>query len=241
MSSRRYTEKESAEIIRKAAENQAASSGGQGVTEGELRSAAQELGIELTAINTALAEIDIAAQPKGRGFWGGPFQHETEVVFDGTLSDEKWEDVLADIRRAFGEPGTVEQRGTTMEWVGTSGGLETNTVTIRQTGKTVRIKAIADWSGVAVISYLLLILPMFLSVGLLVKLAAGPIVSTAIWFAIMGAAIVALRHVLGSASKRTAAKVNHLVRRTQGMLAVEETGTAEPDLKEADNLYQTAD
>ena len=55
MTPRRYTEKESAEIMRKAAESQAASasSTGHGVTEAELRSAAKELGIEPSAMDAA--------------------------------------------------------------------------------------------------------------------------------------------------------------------------------------------
>lgn len=230
MTPRRYTEKESAEIMRKAAESQAASasSTGHGVTEAELRSAAKELGIEPSAMDAALMAVDSDLKPGRKSLWGGPFQHESEAIFDGDLSEELWEDVLSDLRRTFGEPGAVEQRGSTKEWVGTGGGLVTNTVTLRQAGKSVRVKAMADWSGASVLAYIMLIFPVFITAGLMTKLAVGRVEAILIALALVGAYFLGVRFWLGASARKTARNMNQLVRRVQSLLSSPGEAQAKP-------------
>jgi hypothetical protein len=42
---------------------------------------------------------------------------DLERVVAGELTDEVWEDVVAQLRRTFGDPGTVSQVGQAREWV----------------------------------------------------------------------------------------------------------------------------
>lgn len=167
--------------MRKAAERQArgpVSSSGEGVSEGELKSAAKELGIEPAAIEAALREFDEVPMRERPHFFGGPYHREAEVVFDGVLTEERWEEVLLDIRKTFGEKGTTEQRGTTYEWSGTGAGTDFNTVTLRQTGGSIRMKVTSNFSGLGVIGFMMGILPgiigMAVSIALVKKQVIAP-------------------------------------------------------------------
>lgn len=171
MPSRRFTEKQTAEIMRRAAEIQAQGAASPvGVSEDELRAAARELGIQGEALDAALASLE-APEAARTGLWGGPFRREVDIVFEGQITDERWEEVLADLRRTFGETGQVDRRGNTYEWSGTGGGVDNNTVTVRQSGSAVRLSLTAEYSGLGVLAYLLSAIPMFVGVAVVAKTA----------------------------------------------------------------------
>jgi hypothetical protein len=166
-----------AEIIRRAVEIQSGQverSGREGISEDELRLAAAELGIEPGAITAALSSADSSEATARANLWGGPTRYESERVLNGILTEEQWEETVADLRRAFEEPGKVERRGETYEWSGTGGGLDFNTVTVRQSGNTVRVKSSSTGAGLGTIAYLLGFLPVFITVAVLSKAGLGP-------------------------------------------------------------------
>lgn len=173
MGSRRFTEKEAAAIMRKAAENQprtGQSSSGEGFSEEELHAAARELGIDAAAVDAAIEAVDQPEESGKPGFFGGPYTMDFEVVANGTMTDEKWEEILADIRKTFGEAGTINRRGSTYEWIGTGGGVYPNTVTVRESGGSARVRVDSNMSGLGFLGYLIALLPMFITIGVLAKL-----------------------------------------------------------------------
>lgn len=168
MASRRFTEKQLADVMRKAAEIQAresTTSGNEGVSEQEFRAAAHELGIGDPAIDAALAELEVPDSIDRAGIWGGPFRRDVEGVFEGQITDEKWEMIVADLRRTFGEAGSINRRGSTYEWVGTGGGVDNNTITVRQSGGSIRVDVSSEFGGYGFLGYLLMLLPLFISIG----------------------------------------------------------------------------
>lgn len=173
MSERRFTEKEAGEIVRRAVESQSRvprESSGEGIAEQELRAAARELGIDDAAFDEAVDAQEGSATPGKAGLMGGPFRYETEVILDGPVDDACWEDIVAEVRRTYGEPGKVEQRGTTYEWVGTGGGLANTTLTITQGKGSARLRITAVLEGAAFIPYLLALIPAFIGIAVLSKL-----------------------------------------------------------------------
>jgi len=173
MSERRFTEKEAGEIVRRAVESQSRlprSTSGEGIAEQELRAAARELGIDDAAFDEAVEAQANGLQPAKAGLFGGPFRHESEVILDGPVDDACWEDIVAEVRRTYGEPGKVEKRGTTYEWVGTGGGLTNTTLTITEGNGCARLRLTAVLEGAAFIPYLLVLLPAFIGVAVLSKL-----------------------------------------------------------------------
>ena len=135
-----YSEQEVSQILERAVERQARSaqtSPAAGLTLGELEKVAGEVGIDVAHLRAAAAEVDAA---------GGVSQRRTrsashifvERWVAGTLSDEAWDDIVAELQNRFGKSGiasmlpasgtagTVQQVGRNREWVHTDGlGVET--------------------------------------------------------------------------------------------------------------------
>lgn len=225
--SRRFTEKQMAEIIRRAVEIQSGKAvAAEGISEDELRTAAAELGIEPGAISAALSSVDVSDASSRPNIWGGPTRTEIERVIEGTMTEDQWEETVADLRAALEEPGTVEQRGNTYEWSGTSGGLEYNTITVRQSGGTVRLKAVSTGAGLGTLAYALGFLPIFMVVGFLVKAGpAAPVMAASIIAAILLMFLLA-RQLTSAAIRRRKRVINEVFDRMQARL---ETGT--PDMR----------
>ena len=225
VSSRRFTEKETSEIIRKAAEQHARGAGNtgqEGVTETELRAAAKELGIESSAVDIALRDYDALPLSDKPGFWGGPYRREQEFIMNGTIDEDRWEEIVMLTRSTFGETGKVERRGATYEWTATGGGAYSNTVTIRQSGTSLRVKVSSEFSFIGFLAFTVGFLPLLISVVFVSKAKLpfpwGPIVG---W----GLAIIyflAMRAWTASFSRRHDRNVNRFTERMQEILALDE-------------------
>ncbi|HMS54338.1 MAG TPA: hypothetical protein PKA27_02965 [Fimbriimonadaceae bacterium] len=173
MSERRFTEKEASEIVRRAVEaqsRQAKDGSAEGIGEQELRSAAKELGISAEAFDAALGDHDHDPVSDRPGLFGGPFRHENDVILDGRIDDDLWEEIVSDVRKTFGEPGAVEKRGNAYEWVATGGGVLTTRLTLRNVGETSRLSISSQMEGLGFLTYLLGVLPVFIGVAVLAKL-----------------------------------------------------------------------
>lgn len=215
-----------AEIIRRAVEIQSGSSSQEGISEDELRQAAAELGIESGALSAALSSADVSEATAKSNIWGGPTRSEAERVLNGTITDDDWEEIVSELRAAFEEPGTVERRGETYEWSGTGGGLEYNTITVRQSGKTVRLKAVSSGAGLGTLAYLLGFLPVFITVGILTKVGlTAPMMALAI-SATVALMFLAARQATISAIRRRRRIISNLFDRIQSRLE-----SSSPDLR----------
>jgi hypothetical protein len=122
---RRFTEKEVSAILKRAVELQAAvredglgaAEPGGGTSLVQIRQAAAELGLEPRLVEQAALEVAAACAPRGRsGFWGGPWNVRHERVVDGTMTEQDWPALLAEIRRATGRVGDVSAVGKALEW-----------------------------------------------------------------------------------------------------------------------------
>ncbi len=221
MSSRRFTEREAAAIVRKAAETQAKtteSSSNEGVTELELRAAAKELGIHGPAIDAALQTVGGQEENNRPGVFGGHFRHEVETVFEGTLSDETWEEILLEVRRTFGEVGTVERRGTTHEWSCIGGGIDKIIVTLRQTGNTVRLQISSDFRDKGFVGYLLTALPFFITVAVLSKVTLPGMWELWIGMALASVYLLIARGWTIATSRKRSRTISKLVRHVESIL-----------------------
>ena len=135
-----YSEQEVSQILERGVERQARSAQTSpiaGLTLDELEKVAAEVGIDAAHLRAAAAEVDAA---------GGVSQRRTrsashifvERWVAGTLTDEAWDDIVAELQNRFGKSGiasmlpasgtagTVQQVGRNREWVHTDGlGVET--------------------------------------------------------------------------------------------------------------------
>ncbi|MBX3095525.1 MAG: hypothetical protein KF812_01560 [Fimbriimonadaceae bacterium] len=216
---RRFTEKQVAEVIRRATEIQAGASqtsSAGSITESNLRDAAREIGLDASVVAQAIAQIDREPQVRRKGFWGGPLAAHSEVAFQGTITEADWEEIVADIRKALGETGEISTRGSTFEWNSTGGGVATTTITVTQSNHVVKVTAHSRTNGLAFITHTLGGTAMLMSNAILLKqLVLPPMAELAIGVGVVGALFAATRAVVNRSSRNTASTISGIVQRIQ--------------------------
>lgn len=215
---RQFSEKETAKILRRAAELQASvpSDASGRISETSLRDAARELGVDPKFIDEAIRQLEAGQGADNVGFFGGPSYTEIDRTFKGTITPDLWEDVLADLRKSLGEQGKVERRGDTYEWTGTGGGTTNMTFVMRQVGDSVRLQATAQLSGAGAVSYIIMMLPTFIGSAIL----AGTLRHTSqlLWFVIpafVAAMLFCARMLYSTWAKQIVGKLHAVAQQAQ--------------------------
>jgi len=150
MPEQRFDEQQIGAILQRAAEIQsdlAPETPTSGVTLDELRRVASEIGIEPGVLDQAAHEIQTT--PRTATFTETQtFDHTVE----GELSEEKWDDLVLQLRESIGKAGKTNIEGNTREWAGgTEFGAFTFTATSRN-GKT-RFRLMLDTSGITGVAF----------------------------------------------------------------------------------------
>jgi hypothetical protein len=143
---RRYSEAELHTIFERAARRQenarrAEDAARAGLTLAELQQIGAAAGID--PVHIAAAAGDLAAEPEAVDtLLGLPMEVRASRVLPGTVSDEAWEEMVAELRRHFKDPGTAGQVGRVREWSTTSGKSDHSVVrvTLEPAGEDVRIR-----------------------------------------------------------------------------------------------------
>lgn len=115
-SGRRYDEKETRKILRRAGEIQSATVGGSsdGVSLDELQRAAAAAGFDPELIAQAAAEIDNSSE--GGSWTGSKGRVHLERSIEGEPTEDTWLQMVTRLRKTFGKPGEVGRLGTSYEW-----------------------------------------------------------------------------------------------------------------------------
>jgi hypothetical protein len=113
-----YSEKEIGDLLKRATELQGAEGGTDkpGLSLDEVTQIAAEMGIDPGFLQAAAREHAAGTAPGGFELWGAPPVIELTREFAGTVTQERWEEIVEDTRRAFGAAGNVTQRGAVYEW-----------------------------------------------------------------------------------------------------------------------------
>jgi hypothetical protein len=198
MSERQFDESEIGPILQRASELQAglASGAGSGLTLSELQRLASEVGIDPVMVERAAREK--ASQPIDPIIDERATSILLDQTVDGRLTDEDWEDVVADLRHYTRRPGTTRQRGSAMEWTfrSDSGGV---TFSASRRGDQTRLRLMGDlaagvqtaWAIGPIISSVVAIM----AGALLYKQGGNPVLAFLLTFSIM--ALAALATYLG--------------------------------------------
>lgn len=238
MSERRYDEKEVGKILQKAAEYQsglAQAGNTEGLTLEELQKVAGEVGIDPAIVERAAGEVDLSPESRSRNKSDSIL---IERTVDGELSDETWGELVTELRRFVGKPGTTEITGKMREWMG---GWDVGSVMLSATsrgGKT-RLKLMGDYSGATALVYTLGI-----SVGFLVTLftvvavsksvpGIGPLPTTLLAASIAGLTTAACTWIFRSFKKRFAGRMEDLLETLARVSQTTSLQGEEPDLREA--------
>ena len=168
MPANHFSEQECRDILQRAAELQGieGQTATEHITSTELLTAAREIGIEERFITQAISERDTQPPRNKPNIFGGPSQNQFEIDLDSPLTDDEWEDTIAELRTLARASGQSETRGTTREWSVNNGNVETYALTIRSTPTRTFATLRTDRSGLTVVFHLLFtLLPTFISIG----------------------------------------------------------------------------
>jgi hypothetical protein len=206
---RKYTEKETSAILRRATELQAQEEGTSpagGMSLEQLQLAAGELGIKPHLISRAAADIASGTTGRPYSFWRVPTTLRMESVVPHRISEDNWPTVLNNMRRVSGRVGDSVMVGKSFEW--TSSSPDTLHVSVTPQGEQSRVSVASRYGEWALVFYLLPLIPAFIACMVVTHATSfsGP-VDTAVILGII-ASILSLGHLgflnLANARRKTA-------------------------------------
>jgi serine/threonine protein kinase len=120
---RRYSDSEVEEIVRQAADEQAAHPTDEGMSLRTVQQIADDVGISAERVERAARKLEIRTpvQPpaeSGPGaFWlGSPTVIEWERVVDGEVTESAYDDIVAEVQAMLSTDGQVDTRGRSLTW-----------------------------------------------------------------------------------------------------------------------------
>jgi hypothetical protein len=119
MSTRRYNEQEVRSILELATRDRAVSApaaSASGLTLTEIQSIGAEVGIDSAVVARAAAALDDHPDIQTRAVLGVPFATGMTVALPRALTEEEWDQLVAELRSTFGASGLVRSEGSYKEW-----------------------------------------------------------------------------------------------------------------------------
>jgi hypothetical protein len=137
--SRRFNEKEVAQIIKRASElqqDEAPAESSTGMSLAELEQVAREAGLDPALVRRAATDLDTRVTDKRpSGFIGAPTALNLERTIDGEVSPEEYESIVLEIQRELGGVGSASTFGRSLQW--TMSGVDRRRVSTRTVQVTV--------------------------------------------------------------------------------------------------------
>jgi hypothetical protein len=124
---RRYTEQEIRTLFERAAERQeqarrAEAASEAGLSLDELQRIGKSAGIDPEHVAAAAGDLEGADPARAADVrWGVPAEVRQTRLLSGLVSDEAWEQMVAELRHTYGEAGVAGQVGRVREWRSASG------------------------------------------------------------------------------------------------------------------------
>jgi hypothetical protein len=143
MTERRYSEEEIAAIFERAAQAQQTArrqlAPGEGMTLAELQEIGRDVGLPAELVADAARSIDRGGRPTSRKFLGLPIGVGRTIQLDRQLSEEDWQQLVADLRETFDARGSIRYDGPFRQW--TNGNLQA-LLEPTQTGHRLRLQTV---------------------------------------------------------------------------------------------------
>lgn len=118
-SSNRFNRDEISKILKRAAELEHEDDvldDSEGLTVEELQQVSKEVGLHPKYIQQALDELKSQEHLVSSNILGGPFTFQQTKSVNGSIQENEWEEVVAEIRRIHGGIGKTSKLGNTFEW-----------------------------------------------------------------------------------------------------------------------------
>lgn len=205
MSNKRlYNDKEISAVLKRAAELQRDQGPDQtsGLSLEELEQIAADVGIDPAFVKTAAREIDQEHTQEAYRALGAPTFVDLERIVDGGMSEERWGEIVAEIRRIYDVVGEVGQVGHTREWIYRDQTGERMHVTATPTGDQTKIRVYTRMTDFAIALFApILSVALVLTILQFVLLHWGPAIETG-----LAIAIFTLFHTIARLSYRALAR-----------------------------------
>ena len=210
-----YSEKEVAEILKRASEQTRVhdQEPSIGLTIDELRKIGRESGIDPDAIERAALDLDVGGTESGQtNIWGGPFEFSRDVIFDRELGPDDWEAMLPAIRKEFGDPGVVQQRGSVFEWTCSGRKAAATHVSMHPANGRTRLHFYWSNDAEAIPWYTIFIMGTMLSPAIIFDALSLGLIGIPILFAVVGTLFFASRYVVSIVRDRKLEKLTEMTR-----------------------------
>jgi hypothetical protein len=243
MAERRYGEREVAEILRAAAESQAADPGVAsekvGLTLAEIQRLAGEVGIDARHVaEAAVARAESGVGGKEFYFWGAPTRIVREVSCPGLLDESTWEDVVSELRNVVGQPGAVSTVGLSREWSGNADVVGIH-FRAKPEGNSTRFNLLFNQGGGLILAWLLSFLGGFFgSIGVGVGVGAAsksPLLATLAIVAFFASIYFVTRMFVARWHQKNSRMIGSLLKRAEEIVP-SPTTVATPRELPADDL-----
>lgn len=117
MSERRYTDREVAEILRRATEEPMQLPGAiDGFTLAQIQEAGREAGIAPEAVAAAARGLELAPRKESETLLGLPIAVRYGLELDRALTDAEWDRLVVAARETFGAEGRLRHEGSFRQW-----------------------------------------------------------------------------------------------------------------------------
>ncbi len=226
---RLYSDTEISAVLKRAAELQGPTDTS-GLTLAELEQIAAEVGIDPAFVKTAATELEEGRTDTGFHFWGGPLTVDLERIVEGEVSEAKWEEAVAEIRRVFETAGETGKVGRTLEWTHCNETGERMHVTVTPMSGQTRIRifsGLEDWVA-AFFHVPILSISLVLTILQFIFLHLGPVLETGLALFIMATAFMLARLAFGALARRQERKARKLLARLDDLMSEPEVAPAEP-------------
>ncbi len=221
---RLYSEKEISVILKRATEIQeeAGPPDAYGLSLEELQQIAAEAGIDPRYVMAAAAELERGGVKDKKRFHllGAPLSMLSERVVEGEATEEKWEEVLAEIRRTFDLVGVTGQVGRSLEWTHTGRRQQVQVAVTSREGQT-RIRIHQHYPKAALLTFLPPVMLAYLLFGILLgalNVVTLPLVA-ALFIGLLGAVFLAMRFAFSRVVRNKERKAGQLLDRLAGIFA----------------------
>lgn len=222
----RLTEKQVAAVLRRAAELQEGGgkrdlSAHSGILPSDLVQIGSELGLDQECIREAILEIEAGESRAGNaGFLGRPVRQEAERLFDGELTDEVWDGIVAEARRTFGKAGTSTVVGGVREWSTGDTDIDSVTVSVHGSNGKVHVRVASNMTNGAVLAVVLGVIFSLVPSLLIAQKGTGTAFEKLMWMGLaLAVVLLTVRGIYVGSTKRRSQAIRHMVQRSGRLLA----------------------
>lgn len=152
---RTYSKEQISKIIAKASKIQARkdlSGDEQGLTEEELIHIAEEVGIDRDSLFEAIQSSDLPELDSNFNWITASSAIQDIHIVGGEITDESWEGVVQDIRRATGGIGKLNKVGKSYEWEQRLKKIGYRHISVTPQNGNTKIQYVSNWRGLKIVS-----------------------------------------------------------------------------------------